>query len=95
VSLFAWTSGELLIWMDPDRAQALEPLTKKFEQDLGIKIAIQTPTNITLNFPIMAQVGKGPDIVIWAHDKVGEWADAGLIAPIDVSDAMIWHFLRG
>ena len=86
VSLFAWTSGELLIWMDPDRAQALEPLTKKFEQDLGIKIAIQTPTNITANFPIMAQVGKGPDIVIWAHDKVGEWADAGLIAPVDVSD---------
>jgi maltose/maltodextrin transport system substrate-binding protein len=50
------------------------------------KIAIQTPTNITANFPIMAQVGKGPDIVIWAHDKVGEWADAGLIAPVDVSD---------
>lgn len=86
VTLFAWASGELLIWMDSDRGQALEPLAKKFERDLGIKIAIQTPTNITLNFPIMAQVGKGPDIVIWAHDKVGEWADAGLIAPVDVSD---------
>ena len=28
--------------------------------------------------------GKGPDIVIWAHDKVGEWADAGLISPVEV-----------
>jgi hypothetical protein len=42
VNLFAWTSGELLIWMDLDRAQALQPLAKKIERDLGIKIAIQT-----------------------------------------------------
>jgi maltose/maltodextrin transport system substrate-binding protein len=92
VSLFAWTSGELLIWMDNERAQALEPLAKKFQQDLGIRIEIQTSTNITSNFPIMAQVGKGPDIVIWAHDKVGEWADAGLIAPVDVSDEFTGKF---
>ena len=31
-------------------------------------------------------MGKGPDIVIWAHDKVGEWADAGLIAPVEISE---------
>jgi maltose/maltodextrin transport system substrate-binding protein len=85
-SLFAWTSGQLLIWMDPDRGQALQPLAKKFEKDLGIEIAIETSTNITTNFPIMAQAGKGPDIVIWAHDKVGEWADGGLIAPVEVSE---------
>jgi maltose/maltodextrin transport system substrate-binding protein len=24
--------------------------------------------------------------VIWAHDKVGEWADGGLIAPVEISD---------
>jgi hypothetical protein len=24
-----------------------------------------------------SQMGQGPDIVIWAHDKVGEWADGG------------------
>jgi len=33
-----------------------------------------------------AQAGKGPDVVVWAHDKVGEWADAGLIRPIEVSN---------
>jgi maltose/maltodextrin transport system substrate-binding protein len=92
LSLFGWTSGDLLIWMDGERAQALEPLAKKIHDDLGIKIEIQTSTNITLNFPIMAQVGKGPDIVIWAHDKVGEWADAGLIAPVDASDEFAGKF---
>ena len=41
---------------------------------------------ITDSFPIAAQAAKGPDIVIWAHDKIGEWADAGLIAPVEVSE---------
>lgn len=27
--------------------------------------------------------GDGPDIVIWAHDKTGEWADQGVVVPLD------------
>ena len=85
-NLFAWTDGELLVWMDPDRGQALDPIARKFEKEIGVDITIETPDKITDNFPLVAQVGKGPDIVIWAHDKVGEWADAGLIAPVEFSD---------
>ena len=84
IPLFAWTNGELLIWMDNDRGRALQPLVQKFETDLGLKIAIETPEKITDSFPIAAQAGKGPDLVIWAHDKVGEWADGGLVSPVDV-----------
>ena len=29
-----------------------------------------------------AAAGKGPDIMCWAHDRVGEWAKSGLIVPI-------------
>jgi maltose/maltodextrin transport system substrate-binding protein len=83
-NLFAWTNGELLIWMDNERGRALQPIVNKFEADLGLKVTIETPQNITDSFPIAAQAGKGPDFVVWAHDKVGEWADGGLIAPIDV-----------
>ena len=85
-NLFAWTNGELLIWMDSARAQGLGLIAKKFQKDLGIKVTIVTPQNITNDFPIAAQAGKGPDILIWAHDKVGEWAGAGLIAPVEVSN---------
>jgi maltose/maltodextrin transport system substrate-binding protein len=85
INLFAWTNGELLIWMDNDRGKALAPIVQKFQDDLGIRITIDTPQNITDSFPLAAQAAKGPDIVIWAHDKVGEWADAGLIHPIEVS----------
>jgi maltose/maltodextrin transport system substrate-binding protein len=90
--LLAWTDGELLIWMDPDRGQALKPLAERFEKDLGVDAKVETPEKLTENFPLAAQVGKGPDIVIWAHDKVGEWADAGLIAPVGVSDAFSRKF---
>lgn len=101
INLFAWTNGELLIWMDSARAQGLELIAKKFEKDLGIKVTIETPQNITDDFPISAQAGQGPDIVIWAHDKVGEWADGGLIAPVEVSNEFVnkffpkaWHAVR-
>jgi maltose/maltodextrin transport system substrate-binding protein len=90
--LFAWTNGELLIWMDTDRARGLQPIAIKFEGDFGVKVKIEAPENITDNFPIAAQAGKGPDIVIWAHDKVGEWADGGLIAPVELSNEFVSKF---
>lgn len=86
--LFAWTNGELLIWMDADRGHALEATAKKFEHNFGLKVTIAAPEKITDSFPIAAQMAKGPDIVIWAHDKVGEWADAGLIAPTQISEEL-------
>jgi maltose/maltodextrin transport system substrate-binding protein len=86
VDLFAWTNGELLIWMDADRGHALEAIAKKFENDFGLKVTIEASEKITDSFPIAAQMAKGPDIAIWAHDKVGEWADAGLIAPVQISE---------
>jgi maltose/maltodextrin transport system substrate-binding protein len=85
INLFAWTDGELLIWMDNERGQALQPIVNKFEADLGVKVTVETPENITDNFPIAAQAGEGPDLVIWAHDKVGEWAASGLIMPVTVT----------
>ena len=84
-NVFAWTNGELLIWMDAERGRAMQSIAQKFEADLGLKVTIETTEKITDSFPIAAQAGKGPDIVIWAHDKVGEWADAGLIAPVEIS----------
>jgi len=85
IPAFAWSNGELLIWMDADRGRALEPILKKFEEKYSINVRTEAPQNITDSFPTAAQSGEGPDIVIWAHDKVGEWADAGLISPLEVS----------
>jgi maltose/maltodextrin transport system substrate-binding protein len=90
--LFAWTNGELLIWMDNQRGRALGPIAQKFQSELGLKVTIETPEKITDTFPIAAQAGKGPDVVIWAHDKVGEWADGGLISQIDLPQKYVDKF---
>lgn len=81
----AWVNGQLSIWMDADRVPAMQQLGRQFEHDFGIKVNVDWTENIPNNFPLAAQSGKGPDIVFFAHDKVGEWADGGLIAPIPVS----------
>ena len=92
IHLFAWTNGELLIWMDNQRGRALDPIVQKFQNELGISVTIETPQMITDTFPIAAQAGKGPDVVIWAHDKVGEWSDGGLISQIDLPPNYLGKF---
>ena len=80
----AWVDGELSIWMDSDRMPAMQEAGRKFEHDYGIKVNVDATENIPNNFPLAAQSDKGPDVVIFAHDKLGEWADGGLVAPIPV-----------
>jgi maltose/maltodextrin transport system substrate-binding protein len=81
-----WENGELLVWMDNARGRAVQDLGDQFQRDLGIKVTVEAPEKLTESFPIAAQAGKGPDIVIWAHDKVAEWAEGGLIAPVSPSE---------
>jgi maltose/maltodextrin transport system substrate-binding protein len=64
----------------------LAEVGKKFEKDLGIPVKVEAPEGATDKFQAAAQAGKGPDIMLWAHDRIGEWADAGLLKPVTVSD---------
>src|SRR3984893_10169175 len=84
---FAWTDGELLIWISDNRAyHALGDLGKTFEKDVGATVKVETQEGITDKFQAAAQSGKGPYIFFWAHDRMGEWADAVLIKPLEVKD---------
>ena len=35
---------------------------------------------------VNARSGKGPDIVFWANDRIGEWANAGLLKPLQIKE---------
>jgi maltose/maltodextrin transport system substrate-binding protein len=89
LNLKAWTNGQLVIWMDSGLAQGLRPIATKFKHDWGVKVTIDTPASIINDFQLSAEAGKGPDIVLWAHDKVGEWADSGLISPVKPSSELV------
>jgi maltose/maltodextrin transport system substrate-binding protein len=91
---FAWTDGELLIWISGNRAyHALGDLGKSFEKDIGARVKIETQEQITDKYQAAAQSGKGPDIFFWAHDRIEEWADAGLIKPLEIKDDFKAAFL--
>ncbi len=84
---FAWTDGELLIWISDNRAyHTLGEMGKKFEKEFGVPVKVETQEEITDKFQSAAQTGKGPDIFFWAHDRIGEWADAGLLKPLEIKD---------
>ena len=60
MNLSAWTNGELLIWMDNDRAKGLAPVAQKFQDDFGIKITIDTPEKITDTLQWRRKRAKAP-----------------------------------
>jgi maltose/maltodextrin transport system substrate-binding protein len=90
----AWTDGELLIWISDERGHGpLVELGEKFEQELGVSVKVETQEGITDKFQAAAPGGKGPDIFFWANDRIGEWADAGLLKPLKIKEDFKAAFL--
>ncbi|HHB81874.1 MAG TPA: maltose/maltodextrin ABC transporter substrate-binding protein MalE [Devosia sp.] len=82
----ALEEGKLLVWINGDKGyDGLQALGDKFTEELGIEVVVEHPEAVTDKFQQSAAAGDGPDIFIWAHDRFGEWAAGGLIAPVDPS----------
>lgn len=81
--VLAAKEGELLVWIGGDKGyRGLAEIGKRFERELGRPVTVEAPEGVTEKFQQAAQSGKGPDIIFWAHDRVGEWANAGLLSPV-------------
>ncbi len=85
----ALEDGKLLIWTGANRDQdALIAAVQPFVDDLGIEVTVEVvDPDLPQKFQQAAATGDGPDIVLWAHDRFGEWAGGGLIAPVQPSAA--------
>lgn len=80
--------GKLVIWINGDKGyNGLAEVAKKFEQDTGIKVTIEHPDKLEEKYPQVAATGDGPDIIFWAHDRFGGYAQSGLLAEINPSKA--------
>ncbi len=76
--------GTLTIWINGDKAyNGLAEVGKRFEKATGIKVVVEHPQDAPAKFQQAAASGKGPDVMIWAHDRAGEWVAAGLVEPIN------------
>ncbi|MFT5807969.1 MAG: maltose/maltodextrin transport system substrate-binding protein [Moritella dasanensis] len=86
--------GQLTIWINGDKGyNGLAEVGKQFEADTGIKVTVAHPDSLQDKFPQVATTGDGPDIVFWAHDRFGGYAQAGLLAEIkpskELKDSMV------
>ena len=75
--------GTLTVWINGDKAyNGLTEVGKRFEKATGVKVVVEHPQDAPAKFQQAAAAGKGPDVMIWAHDRAGEWVTAGLVEPI-------------
>ncbi|MFQ1023046.1 maltose/maltodextrin ABC transporter substrate-binding protein MalE [Avibacterium paragallinarum] len=80
------TEGKLVIWINGDKGyNGLAEVGKKFEADTGIPVLVEHPDKLEEKFPQVAATGDGPDIIFWAHDRFGGYAQAGLLAELHPS----------
>ncbi|PWQ98061.1 maltose/maltodextrin ABC transporter substrate-binding protein MalE [Leucothrix pacifica] len=83
---YALDEGKLLIWVNGDKGyNGIQAVGDAFTKETGIEVKVEHPENVTAKFQQAASAGKGPDIFIFAHDRIGEWNGSGLLASINPS----------
>lgn len=79
-------NADLVIWADDKRAAALKDIAAKFGEDNGITVAVQAvSTDLQTNFITANNAGNGPDIVVGAHDWIGNMVRNNAITPLQLS----------
>ncbi|TDN91911.1 maltose ABC transporter substrate-binding protein [Microbacterium sp. BK668] len=81
-------SSSITVWVDIERKPALEPISKTFTEETGIEVELVTKDFATVDQDFISQVptGKGPDVIVSPHDKLGAYYAAGVVAPLELGD---------
>lgn len=80
---------KLLVWINGDKGyNGLQRVGDAFTRLSGVRVEVQHPEAAPEKFQQAVGAGKGPDIFCWPHDRVGEWAKAGLIHPLQPPKAV-------
>jgi arabinogalactan oligomer/maltooligosaccharide transport system substrate-binding protein len=79
------SGGEVVIWADDKRAAVLSDFAGKFTGGFTLKVQAISKDQQT-NFVTASQAGKGPDIVVGAHDWIGNLVQNGAIEPVQLTD---------
>ncbi|MEO7061618.1 MAG: maltose ABC transporter substrate-binding protein [Lapillicoccus sp.] len=83
---------DLVIWTDADRAAAVQKYANAFGAENGVTVAVQIATDVRAQFKDATKVGQGPDVIVGAHDWLGELVQNATVAPINLSADAIAKF---
>ncbi|MDG9668742.1 maltose/maltodextrin ABC transporter substrate-binding protein MalE [Hahella sp. CR1] len=91
VSTFAcaFEKDSLIVWIGADKgSQGVAEAGAAFTAATGMKVKVETPDDLTVQFDRLAPTAQGPDIVIWAHERFGPWINDGFLEPVTPSQKM-------
>ncbi len=82
-------SSKLTVWVDAERVDALQGAADAYEDKTGVKVDLVGKSVDDMKDDFIQQVptGKGPDVVMGAHDWLGELSTNGVIAPLELGDS--------
>ena len=86
--------GKIIIWADDTRAPVFEEIGAAYTEATGIPVEVVEVgfNDIRGQFTSAAPTGEGPDIIIGAHDWVGELAANGLLQEIALPEDLAAKF---
>lgn len=81
--------GELVVWVDSERVDALQGAADAYEKKTGVKVDLvgKNVDDIKDDFIQQVPTNKGPDITMGAHDWLGELSTNGVVAPLELGDS--------
>lgn len=74
----------ITVWVDELEAKALEKAAAEFKKDTKVSVNLVVQQDPRSNFLSQAASGAGPDVLVGAHDWVGELYANGLIVDFDL-----------
>ena len=87
-------AGKLLIWADDTRTPVMLVVAEQFSTYYGIEVEVQEVGfgDIRGQLATAGPAGEGPDILIGAHDWLGELILNGLLEPLTLSNSVLLRY---
>lgn len=85
----AESGGSLTVWVDAERVDALQGAADAYQDKTGVAVELvgKSVDDMKNDFIQQVPTGKGPDVVMGAHDWLGELSSNGVVAPLELGDS--------
>ena len=76
---------DLVIWADPVRFEYVQEIANQFGEENDITVGVQGIVAVREDLITANAAGNGPDVVVGAHDWLGQLVQNGTVEPLQIS----------